>query len=56
MTKLFFDDLPQINNSILWSKAIGYKCRFNYDGIEGEFIIIDYHDGKIKVAYQSREI
>ena len=48
MRKIFLDDLPKggLNrgNRINWKDSIGYKIKFIYDNIEGEFEITKYEN------------
>jgi hypothetical protein len=40
--KIYLDQLPKISKNIDCRKSIGYKVRFIYGDIEGEFEIVDY--------------
>ena len=59
MRKIFLETLPCSTRSggkiINWKKSIGEKVNFIYDEIEGEFEIINYAEGKIKIKYNDIE-
>lgn len=59
MRKIFLETLPYSTRSggkiINWKKSIGEKVNFIYDEIEGEFEIINYTEGKIKIKYNDIE-
>lgn len=59
MRKVFLEDLPRrndVNNHIDWKNSIGYKVKFVYDDIKGEFIIISYNKNsrKLTVTHQDK--
>lgn len=54
MKKIFLEDLPKRGEYIDWKKCIGYNVKFIYDSIEGEFKIVGYEDGYLKLRYKEK--
>lgn len=55
MRKVFLDDLPHggkfiPESKVNWKESIGYKVKFIYDHIEGEFEILDYDNKKYRLT------
>lgn len=56
--KVFLENLPKRNNTeqIDWKNSIGYKIRFIYEDIEGEFEIVGYgiyREGYLTLKYEN---
>ena len=61
MRKVFLEDLPKWENGANknrtnWKESIGYRIRFIYDNIEGEFKIIDYIERDILIKYLDKDV
>lgn len=60
MRKVYLDNLPKINhNNIFWKESVGYKVKFVYDDISGQFEIVDYQTNgvapKVYIIYEKCE-
>lgn len=61
MRKVFLDNLPKgggmVNkNSINWTDSIGYKIKFIYDDLEGDFEIINYNKTNRAITLKYNEV
>ena len=54
MRKVFLNNLPKRASYINWKNSIGYKIKFIYDDIEGEFEILDYKDSYVTISYNNK--
>lgn len=55
MRKVFLDELPRKGKLINWKDSVGYKVRFIYDDIKGEFEILDYKSPKLTIKYNNNK-
>lgn len=54
MRKVFLDNLPHTWRGVDWINSIGYKIKFVYDDVSGEFEISNYNKTRLKIKYQTK--